>query len=117
MSLSFALGVPLGELRRMPFADLQQYLAYAERHRLPAARVELMLAQVALVFAQVNGNQNLGLADFLRPLQPPADEEPEEIDPEQAAADVAQFLGYAPRKRRTEQPNKTRDTNDGKQPG
>ena len=38
MSLSFSLGLPLSEIRRMPLPDLQQYLLYAERHKLPSER-------------------------------------------------------------------------------
>jgi hypothetical protein len=114
VSLSFELGMPLQDLRRMPQADLQQYLAYAERHGLPAVRTEMLLAQVALVMAQLKGVQGVKLADFLQLLQPPPDEVSEEIDPEQAAEQVAALVGFRPRRlNATPQTQKT----DGKQTG
>ena len=117
MSLSFALGLPLSELRRMPLADLQQYQLYEQKHRLPTVRAERLLAQVALVMAQLQGVQNLSLLDCMTVLQPPPelpDEEPEP-DPEQAAEQAAAALGYRPRKRKHTTDN--RDTNNGQQPG
>lgn len=105
MSLSFELGLPLHELRRMPLADLHQYQTYAARHGLPSSRRELLLAQVALVVAQVQGVEGLRVADFMAILQPPADENPtDETDPEQAAEQVAAALGFKPRRRKPEQP-------------
>ena len=73
MDLSFSLGLPLSELRRMPLADLQIYERYTARRRFPGRRIEMLLAQVALVLAQVNGNEHLSLQDFLFDPQDPAD--------------------------------------------
>lgn len=102
----------------MPIADLQQYLLYAERQKLPSVRLELLLAQLALVLAEVHGSQNLRLTDFLRVVSPPSDEQEEpEADPEQAAEQVAAFFGYKPRKRRATHNEPNRDTHDGQQPG
>ncbi len=57
--------MPLHQLRGMPLADLQLYQRHTQRRGFPGRRVELLLAQVALVLAQVNGNQGLSIADFL----------------------------------------------------
>jgi len=57
--------VPLHELRAMPAADLSLYRQYTQRHGSPIWRAEALLAQVALVLAQVNGNKEAKLADFL----------------------------------------------------
>ena len=60
----------------MPLADLNLYRLYMRRHGSPLWRSEALLAQVALVLAQVNGAKDVTLADFL--LQP--------TDPEALAA-------------------------------
>ena len=57
--------MPLHLLRGMPLADLQLYQRYTARRGFPGRRVELLLAQVALVLASVNGNHDAELADFL----------------------------------------------------
>jgi len=101
----------------MPLSDLQLYQRHTSRRGLPGQRLELLLAQVALVLAQVNGNKGVTLRDFL--FEPPEDAgQDEPTDPEQAAKKLAAFFGYAPRKRRgTPQPDNNRDTTDGQQPG
>jgi hypothetical protein len=110
--------VPLHLLRGMPLADLQLYQRYTSRRGFPGRRVELLLAQVALVLAQVNGNKDLTLRQFLFDPPPEADDDEQPPDPEQAAEQVAAFFGYAPRKRSgTPQPENNRDTPDGQQPG
>jgi hypothetical protein len=110
--------VPLHWLRSMSLADLQLYQRYTARRGFPGRRVELLLAQVALVLAQVNGNKDARLSHFL--FDPPADDLPGSDEPplsaEQAAQQVADFFGFAPRKRRTTTQD-NRDTNDGQQPG
>lgn len=102
----------------MPLADLQLYQRYTARRRFPSRRLELLLAQVALVLAQVNGNKDLNLTDFLFDPPPEVDEPQEPLNPEQAAEQVAAFLGYRPRKRREPEPQPTTtETPDGQQPG
>lgn len=49
----------------MPMGDLQLYQRHTARRGFPGRRVEMLLAQVALVLAQVNGNEGLSLSDFL----------------------------------------------------
>lgn len=69
--------MPLHLLRGMPLADLQLYQRYTARRGFPGRRVELLLAQVALVLARVNGNQGADISDFL-------------MDPEDDRQDPAQ---------------------------
>ncbi len=64
------------------------YQAYAARRMLPARRMQLQLARIALTVAQANGgNASLSLADFL--FDPPTDEED--------ASDDAVLLEFKPR--------------------
>ncbi len=64
------------------------YQAYAARRMLPARRMQLQLARIALTVAQANGgNARLSLADFL--FDPPTDEED--------ASDDAVLLEFKPR--------------------
>ena len=69
--------MPLHELRGMTLEDLQLYRRYTARRSFPGRRVELLLAQVALVLARVNGNQGADISDFL-------------MDPDEDPADPAQ---------------------------
>lgn len=69
--------MPLHQLRGMPLADLNLYQRYTARRGFPGRRAELLLAQVALVLARVNGNQGADISDFL-------------MDPEDEPADPAQ---------------------------
>lgn len=66
--------MPLHWLRGMPVDDLQLYQRYTARRGFPGRRVELLLAQVALVLARVNGNQDADISDFL--MDPPEDDDP-----------------------------------------
>ena len=101
----------------MTLDDLQLYRRYTARRSFPGRRVELLLAQVALVLAQVNGGKQLTLRDFLFDPPPETDDTEPPLDPEQAAEQVAAFFGYTPRKRRAPHNEPNRDTHDGQQPG
>lgn len=58
----------------MPLSDLLLYQDYAARRRWPGRRVELLLAQVSMVLARVNGN-DASLQDFLfDPVDPAVNE-------------------------------------------
>lgn len=89
IDLSFELGVPIHELaHRMPEADFTLYQVYASKRMLPMRRIEMHLAQLTAVLAQVNGKDRT-TADFLFDLQN-SSEEP-------ATADQAQqFFGFSP---------------------
>jgi hypothetical protein len=56
--------VPLHHLRGMPQQDLYLYQNYTARRRFPSRRIELLLAQVSMVLAQVHGNK-ARLSDWL----------------------------------------------------
>lgn len=102
--------MPLHQLRGMPLQDLQRYERYTARRRFPGRRLELLLAQVSMVLAQVNGNKDVRLSTFLFD-PPPEDDMDEAPDPDAVAA----ALNFAPRKRPPRQD--TGDTQDGQQPG
>ena len=59
----------------MPLADLNLYRLYMRRHGSPIWRSEALLAQVALVLAQVNGADGVSLSDFLLLPVDPAEQE------------------------------------------
>lgn len=64
--MSFELGIPEEELaQRLTERSFVLYQAYAARKLLPARRVQLQLARIALTAAQVAGNADVELADFL----------------------------------------------------
>jgi len=64
----------------MPLADLALYQNYAARRRWPGRRLELLLAQVSMVLARVNGN-DASLQDFLfDPVDPAATQERRDRD-------------------------------------
>jgi hypothetical protein len=65
--------VPLHVLRSMPASDLALYQQYSARRMFPGRRVEMLLAQVSMVLAQVNGNKAT-LEDFLFDPRDPAAE-------------------------------------------
>jgi hypothetical protein len=70
------------------FADWQTYAAH---RMLPFRRLQMQLAQVALVIAQVNGAKDLRLKDFL------FDPEPELGAAEEMTADEeADFFDFRP---------------------
>jgi hypothetical protein len=67
--------VPLHELRAMPVSDLAIYRRYTARRGFPGRRLELLLAQVSSVLAQVNGNRDARVEHFLfDPVDPEAAE-------------------------------------------
>lgn len=65
--------MPLHRLRDMPAQDLAHYQRYTARRLFPGRRLELLLANLALVLARVNGNDSARLEDFL--FDPPPDED------------------------------------------
>ncbi len=83
----------------MPEWQFQQWQHYAARKMLPSRRLELYLAQIACVLAQVNGSKNAQLTDFLF-------DPPEVVEVVAGPADpvaAQKFFGFAPRpKKRSE---------------
>jgi hypothetical protein len=104
--------MPLHELRDIPLSDLVIYQRYTSRRMFPSRRFELLLAQVSMVLAQVNGSKEARLAQFL--FDPPEQPDDEGAPPDPDA--VAAAMNFRPRKR----PPRTDlngDGTDGQQPG
>ena len=86
--------MPAGALARaMPEREFNDWQRYAARRMLPQRRIEMYLAQIAMLIAKTNGGAaGKGLDDFM--LDPPPDE-PDEPDDDLAAA--VEFFGFRPR--------------------
>ena len=76
---------------------------------LPGRRMEMLLAQVSMVLAQVHGNK-AKLSDFL--FDPPPEDDDEEFASDPDA--IASALSFTPRKR---PPRADERQDDGQQPG
>jgi len=90
MDLALEMGTTKAGLSRaMTERELMEWQVYASRRMLPMRRLELYLAQIALVVVKAAGGaKNATLADFLfDPSEATAEEE--EFD----ADDVAAFFG------------------------
>lgn len=101
------LGTTTAELERLPLHHLQGYEQYTQRFGLPLWRLEMQLAQIAMLLdAQRRPGADLALRDYLiRPIQPtepatPAEAETEQPVTEAEAQATAESLGFKPRKRR-----------------
>lgn len=70
--------MPLHHLRSLPLPDLHLYQRYTARRGFPGRRIEMLLAQVSLVLARVNGADTTDLREFL--FDPPAPQD-SRIDP------------------------------------
>ena len=89
MSLALDLGMPLGQIGKMPEREFVRWMGYAARKGLPSRRVELYLAQIAWLIAQtMGGAKESTLADFLfDEATDDADEEVDELEAAKAAFD------------------------------
>lgn len=95
MDLALHLGMTEGGLRRsMTEDELQRWGQYVQRRMLPWRRVELLLAQVALVVAKtMGGAKDATLEDFLfdpPPIDAATDDDGDAIPD---ADDIAAFFG------------------------
>lgn len=98
MDLALHMGMTAGGLSRaMSERELMDWQRYAARRMLPMRRIELYLAQIAMVAAKaMGGAKDAKLSDFL--FDPEPDAEPEDI--EEASVDEAKaFFGFSPRKK------------------
>lgn len=85
--------MPVGALARsMPEREFVAWQQYAASRMLPARRVEMYLAQIALLIASANGASGKSLADFM--FDPPPAEPDEAGDDFEAAAE---FFSFRPR--------------------
>jgi len=97
MDLAVALGQPAASLaRNLTEGEFQDWQAYAARRMLPQRRLELYLAQIALLIATtMGGAKNKKLSDFLFDPVDPGSDEP-------TAEDEAAFFDFKPRNRKKE---------------
>ena len=86
--------MPAGALARaMPEREFRDWQRYAARRMLPQRRIEMYLAQIAMLIVKTTGGgAGKGLDDFL--LDPPPDEDDEPVDNLAAAVE---FFGFRPR--------------------
>lgn len=80
--------MPPWDLLRMPEREFQQFQDYAARRMLPSRRMELYMAQLAMLFAKSGGAQDVELSDFLFD---PEDDAPPTFD------EVAEAFEFRPR--------------------
>lgn len=71
--MSFALGLPLSEIFRLPESHFRIYAEYAARFGLPTQRSELYAAQQSYIIACALGSYKGKLSDFL--LREPDDDD------------------------------------------
>lgn len=79
----------------MPEADLMLYRVYASHRMLPTRRMELHLATLTRVLAQVNGNPDVLTTDFLFDTRKNTDAAPEATAEEAQAAFGFKPIGSA----------------------
>lgn len=92
IDLSFELGIPAHELaERLPESEFVLYQIYAGKRMLPTRRMEMHLAQLTRVLANVHGNE-MSTADYLFDVR----DETVQATAEEAKA----YFGFAPRKKR-----------------
>lgn len=96
MDLAATLGGSAeGLSRSMSEAEFQKWGVYASRHLLPFRRLELLLAQLAMILARtMGGAKDAKVSDFM--LQEP-DDLPDNVTRIEAARKA---FGFAPRKRK-----------------
>jgi C4-dicarboxylate transporter len=91
MELELALGRDVGA---MPERDFRRWIKYSNRKALPLRRLELYLAQIAMLIAHTMGGSEAPLASFL--FDPKAADEPVT---KVAMQELKQAFGFAPRRR------------------
>lgn len=91
MDLALHLGTSAGALSKtMTEAEFGEWQQYAGRRMLPMRRIELYLAQIAMLIAKtMGGSKSSDLTDYLFE---PADDDEDEA-PEEAARE---FFGFNP---------------------
>jgi hypothetical protein len=90
MDLALHMGRPADALaRELTEPEFTAWQHYAARRMLPQRRIELYLAQIALMVMRAGGNTRAKLADFLFDAQEPDDGNSEQ--------DVAELFDFNPR--------------------
>lgn len=98
MDLALEMGMTAAGLSRvMTERELADWTAYRAQWMLPTRRLQMQLAQVALMVAASGGAKNAKLQDFL--FDPPNEDEPDDDDDDIEAADqrARVMLGFNPR--------------------
>lgn len=102
--------MPAGDLERRPLHELQAYHDYTREHGLPFWRMEMQLAQIAMLLdAQRRPGQSLKLSDYIpQPVGARSSEvltaDEQGITPEQDEA-IASAIGFRPRPKRRRPPD------------
>lgn len=97
MDLALELCMPVEVLKHgTTERQIRQWSAYARRKMLPSRRIELYLAQIALLIAQTmgDGKRRFKLADFL--FEPNVDDEADDMTEEEALAAAIEAFGFKP---------------------
>ena len=93
MDLALHLGSTAGGLSRsMTEAEFGEWQSYAARRMLPMRRVEMYLAQIAMLIAKtMGGHKSSDLRDFMFEAVDPAEDEPDDL-----VAEARDFFGFSP---------------------
>ena len=93
--LAAELGTPVAVLARtMTENELRDWQAYAARYALPSRRLQLQLAQIAMLIAvTMGGAKDVKLTDYL--FDPP----PTPKERKKALDEAKEFFGFSPRKK------------------
>lgn len=96
MDLALSLGMPVAALSRMSERELRQWSGYASKRMLPQRRLEVQLAQIALLIAQtMGGAEGVTIKDFLFDPPPTEDEQDAEVTDEDVDA-LKEAIGFNP---------------------
>lgn len=100
MDLALEMGMPVEHLARiMTEREFRRWHLYATKKLLPAARVELYLAQIAqMIGITMGGAKDAKITDYLIVLEPVKEVTVE--TPEDIVAEARKAFGYNPRKKK-----------------
>ena len=95
--LALELGAPVENLAaRLTEREFRAWQHYAARRMLPQRRIELYLAQIAMLIAQtMGGAADVSLEDFLFD-PPPADDDGEPLSDDEHVETARDFFGFSP---------------------
>jgi hypothetical protein len=95
MDLALEFGMPVSQLMKsMKESELRRWEVYAGTYMLPARRMQVQLAQVAMLIVKTNGGgAELTLKDYLF-------DPPDPIKPEENLAMAVQVFDFKPRKKK-----------------
>jgi len=99
MELALHLGMPADlMLKSMTESELAQWSRHVSRHAFPFKRIEILLAQLALVVAKtMGGAKNLGLNDFMLKTHSSEEELPANVTRMELARRAVGFHPHKPK--------------------